>query len=55
MDWLIADTGSSTDNELLVFDATFSGETGVQLGGGSMGWALGGQVRRERYDYHVVD
>jgi len=54
-DWLIADTGSSTDNELLVFDATFSGETGVQLGGGSMGWAMGGQVRRERYDFTVPD
>ncbi len=55
LDWLIADTGSSTDNELLVFDATFSGETGVQLGGGSMGYAIGGQVRRERYDFGVLD
>jgi outer membrane receptor protein involved in Fe transport len=55
LDWLIADTGSSTDNELLVFDAIFSGETGVQLGGGTMGYAFGGQVRRERYDYGVED
>lgn len=55
LDWLIAETDSSTENELLVFDATFSGETGVQLGGGSMGWAVGGQVRRERYDYTVAD
>jgi outer membrane receptor protein involved in Fe transport len=54
-DWLIADTGSSTDNELLVFDAIFSGDTGVQLGGGTMGYALGGQVRRERYDFGVED
>ena len=54
-DWLIAETASSTDNELLVFDAVFSGETGVQLGGGSMGYAFGGQVRRERYDFTVLD
>lgn len=55
MDWLIADTGSSTDNELMVLDATFSGETGFQLGGGNVGWAAGAQLRRERYDYSVVD
>ncbi len=53
--WLIADTGSSTDNELLVFDAVFSGETGVQLGGGSMGYAIGAQIRRERFDYRLED
>lgn len=55
MDWLITETSSSTDNELLVFDAVFSGETGVQLGGGSMGYAFGAQVRRERFDYDLAD
>lgn len=55
MDWLFTETASSTENELLVFDAVFSGETGVQLSGGSMGYAVGGQVRRERYDYTTAD
>jgi len=55
LDWLITETASSTDNELLVFDAVFSGETGVQLGGGSMGYAIGGQVRRERYNFDLTD
>ena len=54
-DWLIAQTGSDADNELLVFQAVFSGETGLELGGGNVGWAAGAQSRRERYDFDVED
>jgi iron complex outermembrane receptor protein len=51
--WL--DTGAlrtQTDYELLVFDATFDGTTGIELGGGTVGWAAGLQARQEKY---VVD
>lgn len=55
LDWLFTETGSVTENELLVFEAVFSGETGIDLGGGNIGWALGAQSRRERYDLDLRD
>ena len=53
--WLIADTGSDTTNELFTVDAVFNGESGWQLGGGNVGWAAGVQGRKESYDFEVVD
>ncbi len=53
--WLIADTQSQTDNELFVLEAIFSGETNIELNGGNIGWAVGAQSRRERYDFTVAD
>ena len=35
-------------NQILVADAVFSGETGIELGGGPVAWALGGQYRYAR-------
>ncbi len=55
LDWLFTETGSFTENELLVFEAVFSGETGIELGGGNVGWAVGAQSRRERYDFELRD
>jgi iron complex outermembrane receptor protein len=47
--WLEEDLGTQTDFELLVFDATFDGETGIELAGGTVGWAAGLQARQEKY------
>ena len=48
--WMVTDLGTESEFELLVFDATFNGETGIQLGGGNVGWAAGIQTRNEKYD-----
>jgi iron complex outermembrane recepter protein len=47
-DW-ITDYGSDVEvkNDLLVFDAVFSGASGIQAAGGEIGWAAGAQWRRE--------
>ena len=41
--------GTQTDYELMVFDATFDGTTGIELAGGTVGWAAGIQARQEKY------
>ncbi|MGD2131662.1 MAG: TonB-dependent receptor [Maricaulaceae bacterium] len=47
--WLFNPGGSITTNELLTFDAVFSGEVeGLELPGGPVGWAAGAQYRRSR-------
>ncbi len=48
--WMVTDLGTESTYELLVFDATFNGETGIELGGGNVGWAAGIQTRNEKYD-----
>ena len=53
-DWLIADTGSSTTNELLTLETIFNGQTGIELAGGNVGWAAGVQGRRETYKFRTV-
>ena len=55
IDWLTDYLSSDARNELLVFDAIFSGETGWELGGGTVGWAAGFQSRRERYELEIND
>ena len=55
IDWLTATTGSETTNETLVFEAIFNGETGIELGGGIVGWAAGIQYREDDYDFEVED
>lgn len=41
--------GTQTDYELMVFDATFDGTTGIELAGGTVGWAAGIQARQEKF------
>ena len=55
LDWLV-DTlvGTGTD-ELLVFDAVFSGKTKFELGGGTVGWAAGAQSRNEKFNSDISD
>ena len=53
--WLTAETESFTTNEQLVFEAVFDGQTGFELGGGTIGWAAGLQYREDDYDLQVAD
>lgn len=52
---LTASTGSFTENSQLVFETIFSGESGMELSGGNVGWAAGVQYRRDKYDFQVLD
>jgi outer membrane receptor protein involved in Fe transport len=54
-DWLTDPTETDATTSLLVLDAVFSGESGVQAGGGAIGWAAGAQVRRETYEVDPSD
>ncbi|MEO0712951.1 MAG: TonB-dependent receptor [Pseudomonadota bacterium] len=53
--WLTEGTGDVNDTRLIVFDAVFSGESSIQLGGGAMSWAAGGQLRHEEFSSDPVD
>ncbi len=48
--WLEGTNRFDTTFELLVFDATFDGELGLELGGGNVGYAVGLQARNEKFD-----
>lgn len=52
---LINARGAQPVNELLVFQAVFSGETGIEVGGGTIGYAFGAQSRNEQYDFTLWD
>ena len=52
---LIGERGAQSDNELLVFQAIFSGETGIELAGGNIGFAFGAQSRNEQFDFNLYD
>lgn len=52
---LIGERGAQSDNELLVFQAVFSGMTGVELAGGNIGYAFGAQSRNEQFDFSLYD
>jgi outer membrane receptor protein involved in Fe transport len=52
---LIGERGTNQDNELLVFQAVFSGETGIELDGGNVGFAFGAQSRNQKYDFNLWD
>ncbi len=44
--WLFDDRGVETISSNLTVDLVFSGKTGIQLPGGEIGWAIGGQGRQ---------
>ena len=48
--WLIGARDWNVTNELLVFQAVFSGETNWDLGAGNIGYAVGAQTRNEQYE-----
>ncbi len=49
-DYLTDGNGTDVASELLVFDAAMSGQSNVQTAGGTVGWAVGAQVRREGFE-----
>jgi outer membrane receptor protein involved in Fe transport len=49
-DWLVQGVGTEVTTELFVAELVFSGESGVQAGGGNVGWAAGAQYRREDFE-----
>jgi len=51
----LSERGTYQDNELLVFQAVFSGETGIELAGGNVGYAFGAQSRNQQYDFRLWD
>ncbi len=53
--WLEGLNRFDTTFELLVFDATFDGELGIELGGGNVGYAVGLQARNEKFDLDPAD
>ena len=53
IDWLNTTQASHAFDQLLVWDAVFSGDTGVKLPGGNIGYAVGMQARNEKYDLHL--
>lgn len=46
--WLYGNYTNVLTNQILVLDAVFSGETGIELGGGPVAWAAGAQYRYNR-------
>lgn len=46
-DWMTDPTFTEVTTSLLVFDAVVSGQSGIDLGGGPVGWAAGAQARTE--------
>ena len=53
--WLIGERGWDRQSDLLVFEAVFSGDTGWEIGGGTVGYAFGVQSRKEEYDSDFWD
>jgi len=49
-DYLTDGVGTVVTSDLIVLDAVMSGQSNLQAPGGSVGWALGAQVRQEGYE-----
>lgn len=48
VEWMYGTYTNVNTNDLLVADLVFNGETGIELGGGAIAWAAGGQFRYNR-------
>jgi iron complex outermembrane recepter protein len=48
VEWLYGNYTNELTNRILVADAVFSGQTGIELGGGPLAWAAGAQFRYNR-------
>ncbi|MGB3391943.1 MAG: TonB-dependent receptor [Stenotrophomonas sp.] len=47
--WLFGEVAIKSSSDYWVIDAVLDGETGLELGGGAVSYAVGGQVRRLSY------
>ncbi len=55
LNWLHIQLTGDTYTELAVAETVFNGKLPITLGGGDVGWALGGQVRYDRTQISVPD
>lgn len=55
LEWIIENGTSYLTNELLVAELILSGDTGFALPGGEVGYAAGGQLRRDYYKLNSSD
>ena len=55
LNWLHIQLSGDTYTELAVGELVFNGQLPFELGGGKIGWALGGQVRYDRTQITVPD
>jgi iron complex outermembrane receptor protein len=53
--WFYQTYGQEAKTSLLVADLVFDGESGFELWGGKVGWALGAQYRKDTYETKVDD
>ena len=51
--WMTGSYAVHSFDQLLVWDGVFSGDTGIKLPGGNIGYAAGFQARNEKYDLHL--
>ncbi len=49
-EWLTGNQSLNVETDLFVADLVFNGDTGIDLWGGSIAWAAGGQFRRDGYE-----
>lgn len=55
IDWLLVDNGTFQTEESFIYDLIFSGETGIDLGGGPVAYAFGAQYRETAFNSRPVD
>jgi iron complex outermembrane receptor protein len=55
LDYLFEDFAYELEQSLFTFDVVFSGETGLALPGGNIGWAFGAQYRENGYTRDPID
>ena len=53
--WISTDNSFEATTSLLVVDAVVSGESGIPLPGGNIGWAVGAQYRDNGFEREVTD
>jgi iron complex outermembrane receptor protein len=55
INWMFPVVSTEQQTTTLVFDAVLSGTTGIDLPGGSLGWAMGAQYREDTFEATYSD
>jgi iron complex outermembrane receptor protein len=55
LEWMFPVVSTEQQSTLMVVDAVLSGTTGINLGGGAIGWAAGAQYREDTYEATYSD
>jgi iron complex outermembrane receptor protein len=55
LDFILEDTFTEQEYKLTVLEGVLSGQLPIELGDGNIGWAFGGQYRKEEYDRQYND